>query len=97
MRLIYPLAAWTLLVALLPAPHASAFTMDSTSSVNSDGTARLMDPDEQVHSFFFGGSALNEDGWFDRSAVSRNAAPVPEGSNQGITFPNLLFPAPTHR
>jgi hypothetical protein len=97
MRLISSLAALTLLIILLPAPRASAFSMDSTSGVNSDGTPRFMDPDEQVHSFFFGGSNLNEDGWFDRNSVSRNAAPVTDATTQGITFPNLLFPTPTHR
>jgi hypothetical protein len=56
-----------------------------------------MDPDEQVHSFFFGGSNLSEDGWFDRNSVSRNAVPSTDPTNQDITFPNLFFPPPTHR
>ena len=62
---LYCLAALTLLIILQPAPRAFAFSTDPTSGVNSDGTPRFMDPDEQVHSFFFGGSNLSEDGWFD--------------------------------
>jgi hypothetical protein len=94
---LYCLAALTLLIILQPAPRAFAFSTDPTSGVNSDGTPRFMDPDEQVHSFFFGGSNLSEDGWFDRNSVSRNAVPSTDPTNQGITFPNLFFPTPTHR
>jgi hypothetical protein len=94
---LYCLAALTLLIILEPAPQAFAFSTDPTSGVNSDGTPRFMDPDEQVHSFFFGGSNLSEDGWFDRNSGSRNAAPATDPTNQGITFPNPFFPAPTHR
>jgi hypothetical protein len=88
------LVATTLLTA--PAPHAFAFTIDPASGANSDGTPRFVDPDEQGHSFF-GGSSVNEDGWADRNSVARNAAPQTDGSNQGITFPNLLFPTSPHR
>jgi hypothetical protein len=51
-----------------------------------------VDPDEQIHSSFFGGSAVNEDGWADRNSAYRNFSPGADGSNQGITFPNLFFP-----
>jgi len=96
MRLICSLAAATLLALLLPAPHASAFTMDPESGVNSDGTPRFTDPDEQIHSAF-GGSSLDQDGWADRNSMSRNAAPLMDGTTQGITFPNLLFPTSPRR
>jgi hypothetical protein len=49
---------------------------------------RFVDPDEQIHSSFFGGSAVNEDGWADR----HSAAPATVGTAQGITFPNWFFP-----
>src|SRR6516225_4272209 len=51
MRLLYYLAAAILLVMLIPILQASAFTMDSTSGTNSDGSSRFVDPDEQVRSF----------------------------------------------
>jgi hypothetical protein len=92
MRLLYSLAAAMLMSVLLPVLHASAFTIDSASGSTPDGSPRFVDPDEQVHSFFSGGSALNEDGWANQSAVSRNVSPAPDGTNQGITFPNWFFP-----
>jgi hypothetical protein len=97
MRFICALVAVTLLTTLIAMPRVSAFTMDPASGANSDGSPRFVDPEEQVRSFFFGGSGLNEDGWADRNSVARNAAPQTDGSNQGITFPNLLFPTSPHR
>ena len=97
MRLLYSLAVAMLLTVLLPVLHASAFTIDSTSGTTSDGSPRFVDPDEQVHSFFFGGSAVNEDGWADRNSVSRNVAPATDATNQGITFPSLFFPTSPRR
>jgi hypothetical protein len=93
MRLISAVFAATFLTFLLPATHASAFTIDPASGTNSDGTPRFVDPDEQVHSSF-GGSNLNEDGWVDRNAVSPRLAPSTDAPNQGVTFPHLFFPTP---
>jgi hypothetical protein len=97
MRLLYSLAAVMLLTALLPVLHASAFTIDSAGGTSPDGSSRFVDPDEQIHSFFFGGSTVNEDGWADRNSVSRNAVPGTSGPTQGLTFPNLLFPTSPQR
>jgi hypothetical protein len=88
MRILYSFAIAMLLTILLPVLHASAFTIDPTSGTNADGSPRFVDPDEQVHSSFFGGSAVNEDGWADR----HSAAPATVGTAQGITFPNWFFP-----
>jgi hypothetical protein len=85
-----------LLTVLLPVLHASAFTTDSASGTNPDGSSRFVDPDEQIHSSFFGGSVVNEDGWADRNSVSRNTVPGTDGPAQGVTFPNWFFPTP-HR
>src|ERR1700730_10939664 len=87
MRLLYALAAVMLLTVLLPVLHASAFTIDPASGTNPDGSSRFVDPDQQIHSFF-GGSAVNEDGWADRNS----GAPATVGTAQGITFPNWFFP-----
>jgi hypothetical protein len=97
MRLLCYVAAIMLLTLLLPALHASAFTMDSASGANPDGSSRFVDPDEQIHSSFFGGSTVNEDGWADRNSVSRNAVPGTNAPTQGVTFPNWFFPTSPHR
>jgi hypothetical protein len=92
MRLLYALAAVTLLTVLLPVLHASAFTIDPASGTNPDGSSRFMDPDEQSIHPSSAWSAVNEDGWADRNSAYRNFSPGADGSNQGITFPNLFFP-----
>ena len=97
MRLLCYLAAAMLLTLLLPALPASAFTIDSASGTNSDGSSHFVDPDEQIHSSFFGGSAVNEEGWADRNSVSRNLSAAPDATNQVGTFPNLLFPSVPRR
>ena len=97
MRILYSLAAAMLVTVLLPVLHASAFTIDSTSGTTPDGAPRFVDPDKQVQSFFSGGSALNEDGWSDRNALSRNVSPAPDATTQGITFPNWFFPTSPRR
>ena len=88
MRFLYSFAVAMLLAILLPVLQASAFTIDPASGTNPDGSSRFVDPDEQIHSSFFGGSAVNEDGWADR----HSAAPATVGTAQGITFPNWFFP-----
>jgi hypothetical protein len=92
MRLLYSLVAAMLVTVLLPVLHASGFTSDPASGTNPDGSPRFVDPDDQIHSLFFGRSGLNEDGWADRSSTSRNAFPSPSGTNQGPTFPSWFFP-----
>ena len=92
MRLLYALAAVMLLTVLLPVLNASAFTIDSASGTNLDGSSRFVDADEQIDSSFFGGSAVNEDGWADRNSVSRNAVAGTDGPTQDVTFPNWRRP-----
>ena len=90
-RLFYSFATAALLTGLLPVLHAWAFTTGSTSATP-DSSSGFVDPEEQVHSFFLGSSGVNEDGWADRNSVSRNLSPAPDGTDHGITFPNLFFP-----
>ena len=92
MRFLYAFPVAMLLATLLPVLHASAFTIDPASGTNSDASSRFVDPDEQIHSSFFGGSTVNEDGWADRNSAYRNFSPGADGSKQGITFPNLFLP-----
>jgi hypothetical protein len=95
-RLFYSFATAVLLTGLLPVVHASAFTTGSASAAP-DSSSGFVDPEEQVHSFFFGSSGVNEDGWVDRNPVSRNLSPTPDATNQGGTFPNLLSPTTPRR
>ena len=95
-RLFYSFATAALLTGLLPVLHAFAFTTGSTSATP-DSSSGFVDPEEQVHSFFFGSSGVNEDGWADRNSVSRNLSPTPDATNQGATFPNLLSPTAPRR
>ena len=97
MRLLYSLVAAMLVTVLLPVLHASAFTSDPASGTNYDGSPRFVDPDDQIHSLFSGGSGLNEDGWSDRNSAPRTAFPSPDGTNQGITFPSWFFPTSPRR
>jgi hypothetical protein len=97
MRLVHSFAAAMLMTVLLPVLHAHAFTSDPTSGMNPDGSPRFVDPDDQIHSLFSGGSGLNEYGWADRNSASRNAFPSPGGVDQGVTFPNWFFPTSPRR
>ena len=96
MRLVYSFATAVLLTVLLPVLHASAFTTGSAMATP-DSSSGFVDPDEQVHSFFFGNSGVSEDGWADRNSVSRNLSAAPDATNQVGTFPNLLFPSVPRR
>jgi hypothetical protein len=97
MRLLYVLATAMLLTLLIPVLHASAFTIDPASGTNPDGSSRFVDPDEQIHSSYFGGSSVNDEGWADRNSVSRHAVPGTDAPSQGVTFPNWLFPTSPRR
>ena len=77
MRLVYFFATAVLLTMLLPVLHASAFTTGSAMATP-DSSSGFVDPDEQVHSFFFGNSGVSEDGWADRNSVSRNVSAAPD-------------------
>ena len=59
----YSFAVAMPLTILLPVLHASAFTIDPASGTNADGSSRFVDPDEQIHSSFVGGSATTNTGW----------------------------------
>jgi hypothetical protein len=91
-RLLYSLAMAMLATVLLPVLQASAFTSDPASGTNADGSARFVDPDDQMRSMFSGGA--DDEGWADRNSSTRNIVPGPNGTNQGITFPSWLLPTP---
>jgi hypothetical protein len=79
----------SMLIALLPLPNAHAFTIDPQSNTNSDGSARYSDPDDQVHSLFFGHFGSTGDNGYVRDNSSRNAFPMPGALDQGQRTPGL--------
>jgi lipopolysaccharide export system protein LptA len=56
----FALAAFGL--ALVAAPAAQAFTFDNSANTNSDGSAKYVDPDENVSRFGSGGQTTLKQG-----------------------------------
>lgn len=87
MRLRPLLAAAMLAIVLFPVRHALAFTVTEQSGSSSDGSSRVVDPDEQLNIFGWQGQTQGS----DRNANSPNQ--TPNGSNnQTPLFPNLFAP-----
>jgi hypothetical protein len=80
--------------------HASAFSSDPTSGTNADGSARYVDPDDQVRSRFGGmaGGGGESNLGYDRGS-DRTRPSAPEiVTGQGVLAPNSFFStAPSHR
>jgi hypothetical protein len=47
-------------LALLAAPAAQAFTIDNQSNTNSDGSAKYVDPDQQISRFGTGSGTVRQ-------------------------------------
>lgn len=58
MRLRPLLAAAMLAIVLFPVRHALAFTVTEQSGSSSDGSSRVVDPDEQLNIFGWQGQTL---------------------------------------
>jgi len=90
MRLSRLIAAGLILAFVGAMPPAHAFTLDSESGNNADGTPRFADPDastekmtDQQHSsgVFFGGSS-NRSG-YPASDIGSSSRPMPSGAQIG--------------
>jgi|SRR6516225_800715 len=78
------------------AHHAFAFTVDEKSGTNPDGSARYVDPDEQLSpSVLFGWQSQGDEHNDDASA--RNTAPTFDRNNQLMTLPDRFFSTPPPR
>jgi hypothetical protein len=96
MRLL-PVFAVALAAMLLFSHHAFAFSSDPTSGTNVDGSARYVDPDDQIRDRFGGESGESQLGYVHGSDHRRQpASEVITG--QGVLAPNLFFStAPSRR
>jgi hypothetical protein len=90
MRLIIKIAAAGLV--LVAAQQASAFTMETWSGSNSDGSSRYADPDDQIRMLFggSGGGGSNPQLGADPSGA-RTLAAQSLIVNQGVLAPNWYF------
>jgi hypothetical protein len=99
MRLL-PVVVVALAAVPLFSHHASAFSSDPTSGSNADGSARYVDPDDQVRSRFgaMGGEGGEGPAGYDRGS-DRSKLSAPEiVTGQGVLAPNSFFStAPSHR
>jgi hypothetical protein len=80
---------------LLSLHHASAFSSDPTGGTNADGSARYVDPDDQVRSRF----GLGDEGGAGQLGYDHGSAPrkvvAPEIiTGQGVLAPNWYFSTP---
>jgi hypothetical protein len=89
----------TLAALLLFSHRASAFSSDPASGTNVDGSARYVDPDDQIRSRFGTGG---EDGesrlGYDRGSDHRRQPASEVITGQGVLAPNSFFStAPSNR
>jgi hypothetical protein len=95
MRLGPLFAAALLATVAFPVRHALAFTITEQSGSSSDGSSRIVDPDEQVNQF--GWQSRTQSGGYDRDSNTPNTNPALNGPGQGLTFPNLFAPLTQQR
>jgi hypothetical protein len=96
MRLL-PVVVVALAAMPLFSHRASAFSSDPASGMNADGTARYVDPDDQVRSRF--GAMAGEGGEGQVANSDHRKISAPEiVTGQGVLAPNSFFStAPSHR
>ena len=91
MRLSRLVAAALLLAVVGATPQAHAFTLDSQSANNADGSPRFSDPDESAEKatdqsrpsgFFFGGGSGRQSGPFGSDADA-DRSPMPSAAQIG--------------
>jgi hypothetical protein len=88
-----------LAAALLSPPRASAFSSDPTSGMNADGSARYVDPDDQVRARLGGGGDDSESQTgYDRASDHRKVSAPEVITGQGVLAPDAYFSnSPAHR
>jgi hypothetical protein len=99
MRLL-PVVVVALAAVPLFSHHASAFSSDPTSGTNADGSARYVDPDDQIRSRFggIGGEGGESRLGYDRGSDRRKLSAPEIVTGQGVLAPNSFFStAPSRR
>lgn len=87
-----------LAAVLLFSHRASAFSFDSTSGVNADGSPRYVDPDDQVRSRFGGAGGEMSESRLGYDSDHRRMPALEVITGQGVLAPNAFFaPAPARR
>jgi hypothetical protein len=81
-----------LAVVLLLSHRASAFSSDPASGINADGSARYVDPDDQIRSRFgVGGEGGESQTGYDRGSDHRKLSAPEVVTDQGVLAPNSFF------
>jgi hypothetical protein len=97
MRLL-PVVVVALAAVPLFSHHASAFSSDPTSGTNADGSARYVDPDDQIRSRFGGAGGEDSESGYDRGSDHRKLSAPEVINDQGVLAPNSIFStAPSRR
>jgi hypothetical protein len=98
MRLL-PVAVVALAAVLLSSHHASAFSSDPASGTTADGSARYVDPDDQIRSRFggIGGEGGESQLGYDRGSDRRKMPATEVITGQGVLAPNSFFSATPSR
>ncbi len=88
MRLFLVVAA---LAAVLSTQHAFAFSTDPTSGTNADGSARYVDPDDQVRSALGSKGGETQELGYDNGSDHRKLPASEVIAGQGVLAPNWFF------
>jgi hypothetical protein len=96
MRLIPVVTA--VAAVLLCTHHASAFSIDSSSGTNFDGSPRYVDPDDQIRSMLGGKSGDSQVLGYDANSDHRKPSAQEIINGQGVLAPGFFFStAPSRR
>jgi hypothetical protein len=87
---LFPVVA-ALAVVLISTHHVFAFSSDPASGTNGDGSARYVDPDDQVRSALGVKGGESQDLDPDSSAVHRKLPARDLIAGQGVLAPNWFF------
>jgi hypothetical protein len=83
---------------LLCTHHATAFSVDSSSGTNPDGSARYADPDDQIHSMLGSKGGDSQNLGYDANSDHRKPSPQEIINGQGVLAPGFFFStAPSRR
>ena len=91
-HLCFTAFAAALVLVFLAAPAARAFTFDSQSGTNFDGTPKFADPDEAVQNFGQGGSTPGQTGPTFQFGVQRPGQTDNWGNSRNWTNPAFKSP-----
>jgi hypothetical protein len=89
MRLSVVAAA--LAAVVISTHHASAFSSDPASGTNADGSARYVDPDDQVRAALGSKGGESQDLGYDHNSDHRKLPASAVIAGQGVLAPNWFY------